>query len=73
MDSLQSSGCSVKSNQMWPYVMLGELNLDGFGVSSSLPLLSEELLGAAHPGQQLIQGMLELAQSQKASLQFMLG
>lgn len=53
--------------------MLGELNLDGFGVSSSLPLLSEELLGAAHPGQQLIQGVLELAQSQKTSLQFMLG
>lgn len=53
--------------------MLGELYLDSFGVSSGLPLLGEELLGVAHPGQQLIQRVLELAQCQKASLQFVLG
>lgn len=52
--------------------MLGELYFDGFGVSSCLPLLVEQLLGVAHPGQQLVQCMLELAQSQKASLQFVL-
>lgn len=55
-----------------PYVMLGELDLDGFGVSSSLPLLVEQLLGVAHPGQKLVQCVLELAQCQKASLQFVL-
>lgn len=53
-------------------MVFGELYLDGFGVSTSLSLLIEQLLGVAHPGQQLIQSMLELAQSQKASLQFVL-
>lgn len=53
-------------------MVLGELYLNGFGVSSGLSLLIEELLGVAHPGQQFIQSMLELAQSQKASLQFVL-
>lgn len=53
-------------------MMLGELYLNGFGVSSSLPLLIEQLLGVAHPGQELIQCVLELTQCQKASLQFML-
>lgn len=53
-------------------MVLGELYLDGFGVSSSLPLLIEQLLSVAHPGQQFIQCVLELAQSQKASLQFVL-
>lgn len=52
--------------------MLGELDLDGFGVSASLLLLAEQLLRVAHPGQQLVQGMLELAQSQEAVLQFVL-
>lgn len=54
------------------YVVFGKLYLDGFGVSSGLPLLVEQLLGVAHPGQQLVQRMLELAQGQKASLQFVL-
>lgn len=54
------------------YMMLGELYLDGFGVPSSLSLLSEKLLGVAHPGQQLVQCVLELAQCQEASLQFVL-
>lgn len=53
-------------------MMFGELDLDGFGVSSSLSLLVQKLLCVAHPGQQLIQCMLELAQSQEASLQFVL-
>lgn len=53
-------------------MMLGELYLDGFGVSSGLPLVVEQLLGVAHPGQKLVQCMLELAQCQKASLQFVL-
>lgn len=79
MESLQPPRCSVSMTKLkkhglgCSYVMLGELYLDSFGVSSSLPLLSEELLGVAHPGQQLIQCVLELAQCQKASLQFMLG
>lgn len=79
MESLQPPHCSVSMTKLkkhglgCSYVMLGELYLDSFGVSSSLPLLSEELLGVAHPGQQLIQCVLELAQCQKASLQFMLG
>lgn len=54
------------------YVVLGELDLDGFGVSSSLPLFIEQLISVAHPGQQLVQCVLELAQSQKASFQFVL-
>lgn len=54
------------------YVVLGELYLDGFGVSSSIFLFIEQLLGVAHPGQQLIQCMLELPQCEKASLQFVL-
>ena len=53
-------------------MMLGEFYLDGFGVSSSLPLVIEQLLGVAHPGQQLVQCVLELAQCQEASLQFVL-
>lgn len=53
-------------------MVLGELYLDGFGISSGLPAFVQHLLGVAHPGQQLIKCMLELAQSQKASLQFML-
>lgn len=53
-------------------MMLSEFYLDGFGVSSSLPLVIEQLLGVAHPGQQLVQCVLELAQSQEASLQFVL-
>lgn len=53
-------------------MVLGKLYLDGFGVSSSFSLFVEQLLSVAHPGQQLIQCMLELAQSQKASLQFVL-
>lgn len=52
--------------------MLGELDLHSFGVSAGLLLLAEKLLRVAHPGQQLIQGVLELAQSQKAALQFVL-
>lgn len=52
--------------------MLGKFDLDGFGVSSSLLLLCEQLLCVAHPGQQLIQCMLELAECQKAALQFVL-
>lgn len=55
-----------------PYVMLGELYLNSFGISSSLLLLAEQLLGVAHPGQQLVQCVLELAKCQKASLQFVL-
>lgn len=54
------------------YVVLGELYLDGFGVSSSIFLFIEQLLSVAHPGQQLIQCMLELPQCEKASLQFVL-
>ncbi|TNN67209.1 hypothetical protein EYF80_022547 [Liparis tanakae] len=50
--------------------MLGELYLDSFGVSSRLPLVAEQLLRVAHPGQQLVQCVLKLAQCQKASLQF---
>lgn len=53
-------------------MMLGELDLHGFGVSSCLPLVTEQLLGVAHPGQQLVQCVLELTQSQQASLQFVL-
>lgn len=53
-------------------MMFGELYLDGFGVSSSLPLLVEQLLSVAHPRQQLVQCVLELAQCQKSSLQFVL-
>lgn len=53
-------------------MVLGELYLDGFGISSGLPLLIEQLLRVAHPGQKLIQCVLELAQSQKAPLQFVL-
>lgn len=53
-------------------MMLGELYLDSFGVSPRLPLVIEQLLGVAHPGQQLVQCMLELSQRQKASLQFVL-
>lgn len=53
-------------------MMLGELYLNGFGVSSSLPLLTEQLLGVAHPGQELIQCVLELTQCQKALFQFVL-
>lgn len=52
--------------------MLGELYLDGFGVSSGVFLFIEQLLGVAHPGQQLVQCMLELPQREKASLQFVL-
>lgn len=52
--------------------MLGELDLDGFGVSAGLLLLAEQLLRVAHPGQQLVQCVLKLAQSQKAALQFVL-
>lgn len=58
--------------QLLSYVMLGELDLDGFGVSSGLPLVVEQFLGVAHPGQQLVQCVLELAECQKASLQFVL-
>ena len=54
------------------YVVFGELDLDGLGVSSGLPLLVQQLLGVAHPRQQLVQCMLELAQCQEASLQFVL-
>lgn len=54
------------------YVVLGKLDLDGFGVSCRLFLFAEHLLGVAHPGQQLVQCMLELSQSQEASLQFVL-
>ena len=54
------------------YIVFGEFYLDGFRVSSSLPLLIEQLLGVAHPCQQFIQCVLELAQSQEASLQFVL-
>lgn len=53
-------------------MVLGELYLNGFGVSSGLSLLVEQFLGVAHPGQQLVECVLELAQSQKASLQFVL-
>lgn len=53
-------------------MVLGKLYLNGFGVPSRLPLLSEKLLGVAHPGQQLVQCVLELAQCQEASLQFVL-
>lgn len=53
-------------------MMLGELYLNGFGVSSSLPLLTKQLLGVAHPGQELVQCVLELTQCQEASLQFVL-
>lgn len=53
-------------------MVLGELYLNGFGVSRGFSLFVEQLLGVAHPGQQLIQGMLELAQSQEAALQFVL-
>lgn len=56
----------------WSHVMLGELDLDGFGVSAGLLLLAEQLLRVAHPGQQLVQCVLELSQSQKAALQFVL-
>lgn len=56
----------------WAHVMLGQLDLDSFGVSAGLLLLAEQLLGVAHPGQQLVQCVLELAQSQKAALQFVL-
>lgn len=50
-----------KCGQRLPYVMLGELYLNSFGISSSLLLLAEQLLGVAHPGQQLVQCVLELA------------
>lgn len=53
-------------------MVLGKLYLNGFGIPSRLPLLSEKLLGVAHPGQQLVQCVLELAQCQEASLQFVL-
>lgn len=54
------------------YVVLGELDLNGFGVSCSLPLLIKQLFRVAHPGQKLIQRMLELPQSQQRSFQFVL-
>lgn len=48
MESLWLPHCSVsitkkkkKKSLSWSYVMLGELYLDSFGVSSSLPLLNE--------------------------------
>lgn len=50
----------IKSKNI--YMMLGQLNLNGLGVSSCLFLLIEQLLGVVHPGQQLIQCMLELSQ-----------
>lgn len=56
----------------WSHVMLGELDLDGLGVSAGLLLLAEQLLRVAHPGQQLVQCVLELAQGQEAALQFVL-
>lgn len=52
--------------------MLGELYLNGFGVPTGLLLLAEQLLRVAHPGQQLVKCVLELAQCQKAALQFVL-
>lgn len=56
----------------WSHMMLGELDLDGLGVSAGLLLLAEQLLRVAHPGQQLVQCVLELAQGQKAAFQFVL-
>lgn len=53
-------------------MMLGELYLDGFGVSCRFSLFVEQLFCVAHPGQQLIQCMLELAQCQQPPLQFVL-
>lgn len=53
-------------------MVLGELDLNGLGVSYSLPLFVEQLFSVAHPGQKLVQRMLELPQSQQRSFQFVL-
>lgn len=44
------------------YMMLGELNLNGLGVSSDWLLFSQQVLCVCEPHQQLVQGMLELPQ-----------
>ena len=54
------------------YVVLSELDLDGQGGSAGLLLLVQQPFGVGHPGQQLIQSMLELPQCQQRPLQFVL-
>ena len=54
------------------YVVLGELDLDGLGVPPGLPLLPQELVRVGHPGQQLVQRVLELTQGQQPPLQLVL-
>lgn len=43
-------------------MMLGKFNFNGLRVSSHRFLLTEQALGVRQPRQQLIQGVLELAQ-----------
>lgn len=44
------------------YMMLGKFNFNGLRVSSHRFLFTEQALGVRQPRQQLIQGVLELAQ-----------
>jgi hypothetical protein len=52
--------------------MLGELDLDGFQVSSDGFLFAQQALGVRQPGQELVQSMLELTQCQQGPLQLVL-
>ena len=44
------------------YMMLGEFNFNGLGVSSDRLLFAEQALGVCEPRQQLVQRVLELPQ-----------
>lgn len=52
--------------------MLGEFDLDGFRVSPDRLLLAQQALGVRQPGEELVQGVLELTQRQERPLELVL-